>query len=150
MKWEKIIYPGLAVAFTAILFWAWGIVRGVPTILTPGGAVVAFELSQCPSGWTDFELAKGRFVVGVGQGNNLTERTLLENGGTESHTLTVSELPPHRHPGNVSYSGASAENFQTNSNYPLASWESQSGETGGGLPHNNMPPFVALRYCRKN
>jgi microcystin-dependent protein len=122
----------------------------VPTYLTPGAAVVAFELSNCPSGWEDFKAAQGRMIVGIGQANeSSSERTLLEKGCSEKHALTVEELPAHSHPGNVSSGGLSVEHHQANSGLPVERWSKESGSVGEGQPHENMPPFVALRYCKK-
>ncbi len=148
MDWGKIIYPGLAALFTAFLFWAWGAVRDVPTILTPSGAVVAFELSKCPDGWKEFSSAHGRAIVGVGHGKGLSNRTLLEEGGAESHTLTIPELPPHSHTGNVGNSGWSFEHHKSG-RMPMQNWSKETGKTGKGNGHNNMQPFLALRYCQK-
>ena len=143
MKWDKIIYPALAAIFTASLFWLWDVAKGVPTILTPGGAVVAFDLSVCPDGWDNFNPAAGRTIVGVGRSEELTERTLLERGGSETHTLTIAEIPPHTHSGNIGTGGASFEHHQFNDRPPLTGWNSTTGSTGGGETHNIMQPFVA-------
>ncbi len=40
---------------------------------------------------------RGRFVLGSGQGANLTNRTLDNSGGSENHTLTLDETPSHSH-----------------------------------------------------
>ena len=37
----------------------------------------------------------GRVPVGAGTGSTGTARTIADTGGTESHVLTVDELPPH-------------------------------------------------------
>lgn len=151
MQIDKVIYPGLAALFTALLFWAWGLIKGAPnSVIIPSGAVVAFNLSSCPSGWSDFSPAHGRTVVGVGRGEGLSNRALLELGGAENHKLTIPEMPSHAHTGNVSIGdGYSFEHHQSNNRLPGHKWEKQSGKTGGNQPHNNMQPYVALRYCQK-
>src|SRR5437660_2587453 len=40
---------------------------------------------------------QGRVAISQGQGPGLTIRDLGEEGGSESVTLTVAEMPPHRH-----------------------------------------------------
>jgi microcystin-dependent protein len=45
---------------------------------------------------------RGRTQVGVGTGAGLPSYTLGENIGTESVTLSVSNLPPHNHNGPIS------------------------------------------------
>ena len=55
----------------------------------PAGAVMAFNLSSCPDGWSPFTEANDRFIMGS-QGN------LREKGGTSNIKLTIDQLPPHR------------------------------------------------------
>ncbi|MCI0527232.1 MAG: tail fiber protein, partial [Nitrospira sp.] len=80
-------------------------------------------------GSTTFNLPnmKGRFPVGVGQGNTAeggglgTSRTLAVTGGKESHTLTTAEIPLHGHPFRASYRTQSTARSMT---------------TGGFMTHN--------------
>jgi hypothetical protein len=124
------------------------------------GAVLAFEQPCQEPDWKLFDRAGGRFVVGAGhhansdtRGNQLTiyEKQYL-NGGEETHVLTVAELPSHNHKSKFALNGqplpwgpgshpipTSARNRGSD-----ADWNS-----GGGEPHNNMPPYIALYYCIK-
>src|SRR5690606_8848693 len=34
----------------------------------PSGAVMAFDLSDCPSGWSEYTPARGRFIRGIDNG----------------------------------------------------------------------------------
>jgi microcystin-dependent protein len=107
---------------------------------------------------------QGNAPMQTGQGQGLTQRFLGEMSGVESITLLVSEIPLHTHtlmaevpdPGNVSTPNpnislaisAGAFAYVTNNS-------SQSGimafqalpPAGGGLPHNNMQPYLTLNYC---
>lgn len=53
------------------------------------------------NGQTTFALPNlsGRSVVGQGNGPGLTPRDLGEQGGAESQTLTINEMPSHTHTG---------------------------------------------------
>lgn len=62
----------------------------------PGGFVGFFNLSGCPSGWSEFTNAQGRYVVGLNPGGTI--------GGTSGTALSNLEDRPtgrHRHHGNV-------------------------------------------------
>lgn len=63
----------------------------------PTGAVMAFNLASCPSGWTEYTAGAGRSIIGVGAGAGLTARTLGETGGAETVGLSISNLPSHSH-----------------------------------------------------
>jgi microcystin-dependent protein len=49
---------------------------------------------------------RGRSPLGFGQGTNLTNRTLNQTGGSETHTLTVAEMPTHNHTASTNSTGA--------------------------------------------
>jgi hypothetical protein len=118
----------------------------------PPGAVAAFDdPNDCPAGWVKFDEAAGRTIIGVGAGPGLTVRSYRDRAGEEEHTLTVPELPSHTHDvmqmvQNDAEDGvdSAARNSFEHNNRTV-----QSGATGGGRPHNNMPPFLALRFCKK-
>lgn len=84
--------------------------------------------------------------------------TIGLTAGEQTHTLTTSEMPSHRHEG-VIYSG-NGKNIALNtgsSGYKL-SWSANAGSdvneiitnyTGGGAAHNNMPPYVNVAIWRR-
>lgn len=122
--------------------------QSAPSSGIPSGAVMPFNLASCPSGWSAFASAQGRFVVGTGGGY-----ALGNTGGAENVTLTVNEMPSHTH---NTYSSDNAASPRT---YPYAgqmgnySVNSSGGPTqarGGDQPHENRPPYVALLYCQKD
>ena len=92
---------------------------------------------------------RGRVAVCNGTGSNLTARgTLGATGGAETHTLLLTEIPAHTH----TYDGVQSQgvasgldNAAENSPRPTDT----TGSTGGGQAHNNMQPFIVLRYLIK-
>ncbi len=117
-------------------------------------------------GQTTFGLPdlRGRVPIDVGQGAGLTTRTLGELGGEEAHTLTLNELPAHAHSFGLGASTTIATDAQPSGarvlstsalgdrqftsaapNTTLAA--GVTGSAGGGLPHNNMQPYLVMRYC---
>lgn len=136
----------------------------------PVGAVVAFDLPACPVGWEDFTLGDGRMIVGVGNYSaSYKEGTrewsvsktydLEEPGGYMSWVLSVDEMPTHHHEiltdAVVKDIRLTSYNPTTDITKPSLAAIGTTGplitlqDTGGNIPHNNMPPYIALRYCKK-
>jgi microcystin-dependent protein len=95
---------------------------------------------------------RGRTGVGAGKGTPPTERQLADTGGAETVTLTAAQMPVHAHqthlPGNqtdllITVSGAARGPAPGIPSIP-------TGQSGGGEPHENMPPFIALNYIIKH
>lgn len=128
------------------------------------GAILPFDTETCPEGWERYVEASGRSIIGTGLGDGLTNRQLLEQGGEENHTLTISEMPAHRHRmamNETRFTGQAQNNFlggsstveyglgEDGNGHSHGEYPNIVGTTGGGIPHNNMPPFIALTYCKK-
>lgn len=117
------------------------------------------------NGITTFGLPdlRGRAGVHVGQGPGLSPYDLGQVGGTETVTLTNSQLPPHAHPANCL--DATGDQYEPNG----AVWAIDAGQSpqygttkaagtmapniigsagsGGGQPHNNIQPYQAVNFC---
>lgn len=86
---------------------------------------------------------RDKFVLGAGG-----DVDLAETGGEKEVTLTVDEIPPHTHP--MKFSSNAGTQSTINRISSLGVWQSdKSGSTGGGQPHNNMPPYVGTYYIIK-
>lgn len=65
--------------------------------------------------------------------------------GEETTTLTISTMPEHDHDEiSFSYSDGPVANGSGNGRSTK-----KTGKTGGGLPHNNMPPYFVTNYFIK-
>ena len=105
---------------------------------------------------------RGRTVIGVGTGDGLTGRTVNEQGGAESVTLTSDEMPAHSHTTNphqhsIPYGQIGHPSNTLDPEFTLAgplpvfaTYTSSDtvtvNSTGQGESHENMPPYVALAY----
>ena len=96
---------------------------------------------------------KDRFLLGCGNSyaNGAT-------GGEASHTLSVSEMPSHRHTPQDEGNFFTGQRWNTSggknpSEGGAGSWSGfyvqQSGATGGGQAHNNMPPYLVVYMWKR-
>ena len=101
---------------------------------------------------------RGRVGIGAGSGYGLTARTLGVSSGAETHTLTVGEMPEHDHGGSTGGTTSAATNSTDagaggfTGSHAVADNGSHShtiSSQGGGSAHNNMQPYVVLRYLIK-
>lgn len=104
---------------------------------------------------------RGRVGIGSGEGSGLLPRLLGVSGGAETHTLTVGEMPSHSHSSNAvgnSIGLITADGTNTAINGDSSSTEPNIFTrpvaltidiSGGGSAHNNMQPYVVLRYLIK-
>ncbi|RNB89479.1 phage tail protein [Brevibacillus fluminis] len=111
-------------------------------------------------GVTTFALPDYRGRIPVNNGVNPrtgTNYPLGQLGGTETVTLTTSNLPPHTHAVNVSSQEGTidtpsgsffAKNVQAYSTAaPTAQMASGTiSATGGSQPHDNMMPYLPVSY----
>ena len=130
----------------------------IMTAIYPVGCVFTSVVSTNPetllagmSGTTWVAFGSGKTLVGLDSSDsdfNLVEET----GGakTDSHTLTVAEIPPHTH--GVQYiAGVTAAYVAS----PLSSYFDPStgftGSTGGGDPHthNIVQPYIVVYFWKR-
>lgn len=96
---------------------------------------------------------EGQFLLGATTNSNLYPP--LSMGGEAAHTLTELEIPPHSHVEMLYFTGGQDTNlyaYQTYANYNPESnlaFSGHTGQTGGGTPHNNMPPYIAVYMWRR-
>ena len=109
----------------------------------PTGMVAPFDTGSCPVGWSVYSAGVGRMIVGAGGG-----RGLGAMGGAETHTLTVAEMPSHSHETPRSANSVNDNHLRGEGDNQRAG--PRTSPAGGGQPHNNMPPYVALTFCRKD
>lgn len=111
---------------------------------------------------------QSRIPVGVGQAQGLSNYTLGEVTGTEAVILTVSNLPPHLHNGNITVTpkgSNSADELAPGGNSPgqIANGYATTltpaifmqgpnvisttiGASGGNQPFSILEPYLAVNY----
>lgn len=69
-------------------------------------------------------------------------------GGEAKHTLTVEEMPGHRHETYRTMTGQSGDNIYVPSDSGTAHGVDTTA-VGGSAPHNNMPPYLAVNVWQR-
>ena len=93
----------------------------------------------------------GKFVVGYSASNG--DYDVNDTGGAENVTLTVNQIPSHKHTTSVDNtnlfpsSGQTSIGFGGAGSYPATTFSMNN--TGGGQSHENRPPYYALCYIMK-
>lgn len=118
--------------------------------LVPAGVIAMWSgsMASIPDGWTLCDGTDGtpdltdRFVVGAGDSYSVDD-----TGGTDTVTLTESEIPSHTHTANAQDGTGGSDNFASTSSGSSSTQETNA--TGGGSAHENRPPYYALAYIMK-
>lgn len=128
--------------------------------IAPVNSIVMWmDAGNIPEGWVLCDGNNGtpdlrdRFPVGAGGDGNYQ---LLETGGADEVTLTVDQMPSHTH----GYTTASDRTFH----YASAAWgdndwwqnstggackHGSTDSAGGGQPHENRPPYLAVCFIMR-
>lgn len=117
----------------------------------PRGVITAWygNTSNIPTGWALCDGNNGtpdlrdRFILGAGGSYSVGS-----TGGEVNHTLIIDEIPDHYHPfvvGNYRGDGS----YMANSELAIPTHVTNTHSSGGGKPHNNMPPYYALCIIMK-
>jgi microcystin-dependent protein len=117
------IQPGIIVSFT-------GVDEEIP---------IGWVLCNGTNKWIDKNGAeqttpdlKGRFLLGEGNGDNLTNRAVNTKGGEETITIEANNLPKHNHSGTSDTDGAHNHKYH-----------SPDGRNGAAGVHNNDKWFYS-------
>jgi microcystin-dependent protein len=139
-----------------------GVPRGVVTMWSGSIATIPQGWAIC-DGTNGTPNLKDRFIVGAGN-----SYAVGATGGEATHTLTLPEIPSHNHPlhdpGHTHYDrwlagyGGSSVGYAGGDGILAGNDVNQTGlnttgiyldPNGGGLPHENRPPYYALAYIMK-
>lgn len=129
-------------AIAAALAYRWKVDKPV------GCLYISFE-STSPAtlfggSWTQL---KDRFLLAVGD----TYKSAGLTGGEADHTLTVAEMPSHRHGASEgqfhAYTGSNgADTVSGGTNFKSIQYTAYVGDGGA---HNNMPPYLAVYMWKR-
>jgi microcystin-dependent protein len=146
---QNTLYYVIAAGLTANAF-ELSTTRGGSAINTTGSQSGTHTLRYCPyglgDGSTTFNLPDLRQRVPVGYKSADTVSGYMgQNGGEQTHVLTISEMPAHDHTG--SYAAGSPSGTGLTANGGNAGTHTDAAVSqGGGAAHNNMQPYITMNY----
>ena len=137
--------------------------------------IIAFYGETIPKGWVLCDGNNGtpdlrsRMILGSGKGTGRTNRQLNDKGGVEKVSLTVDQMPKHKH--NIKEDGAHEHSYNlgwyghhsggcsdaykhANSGSHAKSYSHEDHQhdiekVGSGAEHENMPPYYVLVWIMK-
>lgn len=146
-----------------IFFKKGNFIQSVLQSVYPVGSMYISTVSTSPAtlfGFGTWERVKDVFLLAAGD-----TYAAGATGGEATHTLTVNEMPAHRHGGYVQDSAGTVTAPQWATWVKSGCWgqvQSSGGErgywnvnwdngsaVGGGAAHNNMPPYLAVYMWRR-
>lgn len=99
-------------------------------------------------GFGTWSAVANRTIVGKGSGTFATAGT---TGGSETHTLTIGEMPAHTHGQKVTANTGPNGRKDFVAEGPSTEYDQgvQTYSAGGGGAHNNMPPFIVAYVWKR-
>ena len=121
--------------------------------LYPVGSIYMSVNNTNPStffGGTWVSWGAGRVPVGVDT-NDTDFATVEKTGGEKTHTLTVSEMPSHKHTVEAIGSGTTQQELTAFNVGTTSGIDSYAGTdfTGGGQAHNNLQPYITCYMWKR-
>ena len=133
--------------FGGVIEWDGTGLIGAPDLSTPEKVAAAYGYGTWERYGTD------RVTVGAGE-----EYVAGSTGGEKEHTLTVKEMPKHKHKSNNYINGYAQNMVETDKYITMLDYINGAGseslfasvsDAGGSQPHNNIQPYIAAyRYRR--
>lgn len=128
-----------------------------PNVLLCDGSIVAIadypELYAVidPNWYNDEETfmlpdLRGRTVLGTGTNGDIGGHDISFTGGSERVVLDVDAIPSHHHTIPLTATTLAVEPGEVTVLTPVPFFTQDTGDTGGGLSHENMQPWIALHY----
>ena len=126
--------------------------RAVDRLLADAIVLTDQDCAALGPDWKRYEGISGRFPLGAGENEDRGEKRTFstgQGGGEYRHELTVEEMPKHKHSFRMKADHVRGDHGD---DWPVhhGHWNTfETAEAGESQPHNNMPPYLVMNFCRK-
>lgn len=117
----------------------------------PVGSIYITTTDNSPQKWlggTWEAFGKGKTLVGVNPDDEDFNAANKE-GGSKTVTLTTEQMPKHKHGLRWGTNSGGSMNSITMGAQQTGYTSDQCQETGGGKPHENMPPYITVYFWHR-
>lgn len=132
-------------------------------IYIPPKTIIMFSGQSIPSGWVECNGyngtpdLRGRIPLAFNNSQNSLANKIGNTGGQYDVSLLESELPTHTHTGKTTEGGYGLTDWGTVCGATTSIADNRDNHihilnidyTGNSDPHNNMPPYYAVRFIMK-
>ena len=118
------------------------------SLVFPIGSTYVTQTNTNPStilGFGTWERLKGKVCLGLDE-DDTNMNTIGKTGGEKTHTLTINEMPAHKHNLLTESGSGSKWAIKTVSGVGQFGGTDQIQSAGGGQAHNNMQPYEIVGY----
>ncbi len=116
----------------------------------PAGGVMPFNLTSCPSGWSELTAARGRVILGLPSGGGLgaTQGTALS---VANPTRTITDVPAHSHSLSTVVDGSvGGQPYRVTGGGNGSPGPSVSTDSAGSASIDVTMPYMQFLVCVKN
>jgi len=118
--------------------------------IMPSRAVLAFDSNKCPTGWTEYTKAYGRFIRGVDKSGKAIDSDGLRSIGSKQGDSVIKHT--HSFSGNsVSKggNGGTGRDIAVGDGSDFGSYKPTGNISEFGTANETRPKNIALLYCKK-
>jgi hypothetical protein len=113
----------------------------------PAGAILFFATASCPTGWSEYVAARGRYIVALNSGGTVaatagTALSDLENRPTGAHT--------HDSPNGQNFLTQDINRLANGGDWSWANPNNRTGGVTGGAVSGTNAPYIQLLVCKKD
>lgn len=128
-------------------------IDSIANLICPIGKVEVFFDNIDHSNYLGFTWERtsiGRVPVGINS-NDTDFNTIGKTGGEKTHTLTINEMPSHKHDLTIIGSGSErASGVEWNTSDETRKYAGDMIDaTGGNQPHNIMQPYEVMAFWKR-